>query len=1381
MKKIAIGLIVVVVLVVGALAIAPRVIDWNAYKPEIAAAVRDATGRDMAIDGDIAISLVPSATFSASGIRFSNVAGATPADMAAVARVDGEIALLPLISGRLSVKRLVVVEPKAVLQIDADGRPNWAFAGAQPPAASDDAGGDGAPLEDLALGDVRIEGGAVTFVDARTGQTIEAREIALDATLPGLADPLSLKGSLVLNDEPTTLDFLVATPERLLEGASAKVTAKVAAKHIRFAYDGAAQQKPAPGLNGVFDLDIPSAGRLAAWLDRPLPDGQPDPGPVKAHAVFEADGGAVAIKEATLEGDALKASAVGSLDISGGAPKLVLDVKSEALDIDRYLPPPTGASAASAPKSGKRDDGDILAGLSSEPIDLTLLKSGVADVRIAIAGIKAAGFEVGEILFIGKAADGALTAKLERLALYGGDVSATVQMDAGGEALQIAADAAVKNVDTAALSRAATGGPPPVTGAISAGLTAKGAGVSPRAIMQSLAGKLDVDLGGIDLGDAAPGALSGLRIALDLPGVEKSPSLNGNVVFNRQQATFAATVDPLPQALAADRFSLDATVASKLLNVSYKGAVLKAPTPGLDGVFDASTPSVGRLAAWLGQPLDAAQPDPGPLAARATFAGDGGAVVIKEATIKGDGLNASADGSWSQKGDIASVVLNARAGVIDLDRYLPKSPPAASKAAPAKSQGGPFDALSNEPIDLAALRKIVADIDLTLDGLKTSGQEIGRTVVAVDVKGGVAKLALKELSLPGGSVAGDFSLDGSGGTPAYAVDLTAKDLDLATTFRAAGEGAPPATGKVSATIKASGRGASPRALASATSGEIALDAPKLVISGPKPKRVEQARVRAAFPADGGRSAVKGDLVLDGEKVAFDVVAGSIAEMAVGERFAAKLALDAPSIKASYDGFVQQRPALGLDGKLGADVPSVAKLLDWLGQPLAKGQPDPGPLKLTAIMAAAGPVVELKQADIVGKAIEATAKGRLDASGAKPILTANIDVNQADLDAYLPPPEEGKAKPRKKNAGDPKWSNEPIDFSALSAADGDVVTRLKNVRYRGLAIARGELASVIKNGVMTTTIKDLKLADGAINGVATIDGAAKTPSIKYDVSIADVQARPVLRALSDFDLLSGRTQFKMVGQASGRSEQELVSSLTGAGEMRFLDGAIHGVNLAAVLRQAGALSFDGGEEQSTDFAEFGGTFDIKKGRFANLDLKMLAPLVRLAGKGTSLLPGQTLNFDIDAKLVDTLKGQGGNEAMAGLPIPIHVGGTFDAPTFGIDWKAVFQAIAKDPERLKSLPDSLAGQAKAFGVNLPGLANIGKGGKAGDLLKALPGGKDDSGSPIAPLKDLLGGSKPAKTPDAEKKVSPKKKKADAEKKSKPPAKQAVEDALKGLLKR
>ncbi|MCH8092832.1 MAG: hypothetical protein IIC57_10865, partial [Proteobacteria bacterium] len=202
----------------------------------------------------------------------------------------------------------------------------------------------------------------------------------------------------------------------------------------------------------------------------------------------------------------------------------------------------------------------------------------------------------------------------------------------------------------------------------------------------------------------------------------------------------------------------------------------------------------------------------------------------------------------------------------------------------------------------------------------------------------------------------------------------------------------------------------------------------------------------------------------------------------------------------------------------------------------------------------------------------------------------------------------------------------------------------------------------------------------------------------------------------------------------------VESLNGDGRFKFIDGAIHGINLAATLRKAKTLGIgtSGGEAQKTDFAELSGSFTIKNGLLENRDFKMLAPLIRLSGKGVVPLPPQWVDYLVTAKLVASIKGQGGADALAGLPIPIKIEGPWSNVGYGVDWKRVFSQAMLDPERLRNMPADLRESAKGFGVDLPAFKIPGT-----DFLKGLFQPKQTQ--PVEPTKEQEAPPAPNPAPD------------------------------------
>src|SRR5215218_8947049 len=127
-KKVLVGGGGVVGLLIVALLVAPFLIDANSYKPMIAAEVKKATGRDLVLDGPINLSLLPVPTVTISGVKFFNVPGSKNPSMVEVKSVTVKPSLLALLGGSIEVSEVTLVEPKIVLEVNAEGKPNWEFA-----------------------------------------------------------------------------------------------------------------------------------------------------------------------------------------------------------------------------------------------------------------------------------------------------------------------------------------------------------------------------------------------------------------------------------------------------------------------------------------------------------------------------------------------------------------------------------------------------------------------------------------------------------------------------------------------------------------------------------------------------------------------------------------------------------------------------------------------------------------------------------------------------------------------------------------------------------------------------------------------------------------------------------------------------------------------------------------------------------------------------------------------------------------------------------------------------------------------------------------------------------------------------------------------------
>src|SRR5690606_2488720 len=98
---IVIGALVVLVIVL-AVGVA-LLFDPNDYKDQITAAVNQATGRELTLEGDLELSVFPSLGISLGSARLSNAAGFDERPFAEIESAALDVELLPLLARRIEI------------------------------------------------------------------------------------------------------------------------------------------------------------------------------------------------------------------------------------------------------------------------------------------------------------------------------------------------------------------------------------------------------------------------------------------------------------------------------------------------------------------------------------------------------------------------------------------------------------------------------------------------------------------------------------------------------------------------------------------------------------------------------------------------------------------------------------------------------------------------------------------------------------------------------------------------------------------------------------------------------------------------------------------------------------------------------------------------------------------------------------------------------------------------------------------------------------------------------------------------------------------------------------------------------------------------------
>ena len=198
------GGIIVILLVVFYIILSSY--NFNYLKPQITKVAKDATGRELTLGGDIRLKVSFTPALTVDNVSFQNAPWGSRPELAKVKRFEAQVALFPLLSKNLVVKRLILVEPDILVETNAAGKSNLEFekekkeAPAKPKEEAP-ASGKG-PLAALTVDELRVTNGRVIYRDGKSGKTTLVTLENLALTSPGAGSPVKMKAKGAYEREP---------------------------------------------------------------------------------------------------------------------------------------------------------------------------------------------------------------------------------------------------------------------------------------------------------------------------------------------------------------------------------------------------------------------------------------------------------------------------------------------------------------------------------------------------------------------------------------------------------------------------------------------------------------------------------------------------------------------------------------------------------------------------------------------------------------------------------------------------------------------------------------------------------------------------------------------------------------------------------------------------------------------------------------------------------------------------------------------------------------------------------------------------------------------------------------------------------------------------
>ena len=511
--------------VVAAIAIS-LFFDPNDYRDRIAREVHRETGRDLAIEGDLELSVFPWIGIDVGRTTLGNAPGFGDDPFLSFEQARLSVEVMPLIRGQgLKIGAVVLDSFQLNLAVDANGRNNWQdmaeHAEAEAETERDPGADEAEPVDasqdvELIIDSIEISNAAVRYEDAQAGDSYRLTDFDLETGRVGGGDPIDIRSSFNFELQPANLagDFSIVTALVPVDDGVMLRDAEISTVGLDAVISG---------LEAGNDFHVRvDAFSLKALLSRlniePPVTADPDAlgkiifaGNVRfAEDAIALTGVELVVDDTTFTGGmSVARSEAGTIGV---------DLAADEIDLDRYMAPAAEAGST---------------GAESVPVEIPVDLIRALDVRgsLTVASADLSGMRFENVELGLNAAGGNLRLHPVSADLFDGRYAGDVRINAAGDVPSVSVNETISNVSLAALARAMFD-QENVTGRINGAFRLGGRGADLAAIQQDLDGSIEMEL--------MDGAWEGTDIWYEL---------------RRARALFRQETPPEPTLPARTRFS----------------------------------------------------------------------------------------------------------------------------------------------------------------------------------------------------------------------------------------------------------------------------------------------------------------------------------------------------------------------------------------------------------------------------------------------------------------------------------------------------------------------------------------------------------------------------------------------------------------------------------------------------------------------------------------------------------------------------------------------------------------------------------------------------------------------------------------------------------
>jgi len=464
--------------------------DPNDFREDIAAEVQRATGRELAIEGDLELTLFPWLAINIGKTTLGNAQGFGDEPFASFEQARLSVRVLPMLLHReVSIGTAALDSLQLNLAIASNGRSNWqdlidaSEAEAEAIDASDVPEAASATLD---IASIEITNASIAYIDAQAGESYRLTELNLISGRVARGEPIALQGDFDFELQPADLAGDFAIEAKMILDSDAGTVAfsdvevsilgiDIAAEVAAFSYVDEATP------TATIQVDAFSLKSLMERLNIEAPvTADPDAlGKIIVDATVLVSDSAIALTDVELVVD--DTTLKGRLSIASDATGTIsVDLVGDSIDLDRYMAP--------VEEAGTAGNEGVPVEIPTDLIRTLNVRGSLALEEALLSGMRFERVQLGLT-----AANGDLRLHPISADFFGGKYEGDVRINASANVPVLSVNENIHDVDLGLLAIAMFE-QENVTGTINGAFQLTGRGDDLAAIQRSLSGHMSMEL-----------------------------------------------------------------------------------------------------------------------------------------------------------------------------------------------------------------------------------------------------------------------------------------------------------------------------------------------------------------------------------------------------------------------------------------------------------------------------------------------------------------------------------------------------------------------------------------------------------------------------------------------------------------------------------------------------------------------------------------------------------------------------------------------------------------------------------------------------------------------------------------------------------------------